>query len=167
MGSRALAQNLNISLDEANILLDKYNNAFKSVRQFLDKMGREAIAKGFTTTLFGRKRFYSVPREETEDFERQLAGIRRAAMNHPFQGSGADMIKLSLIAINKRLENENLNACIVNTIHDEIIVESIKSDSQKVSAIVEEEMVKASQNLMPDILASVDAKIAKNWGEEG
>jgi len=166
MGARALARNLDIEFNSAKDLLDKYNITYKSVREFLDRSGNVAIAKGYTTTLYGRKRYYDVPSEKTPDYERIIAGIKRAAMNHPIQGSGADMIKLALVFVSRALKKLNLNAQIINTIHDEIMVECSKGDSSKVLEIVRKEMVNAGQLILKDIPIKVDAKIVNSWGEK-
>ena len=167
MGPRALASNLDIDFNSAKDLLDKYNVTYKFVREFLDRSANEAIAKGYTTTLYGRKRFYDVPREKTADFDRMLSGIKRAAMNHPIQGTGADMIKLALVAISKKLKQENLKAQIINTIHDEIMIECSKEDSQKALEIAKTEMVNAGKVILEDIPIKVDAQIVDSWGEKG
>jgi len=166
MGARALASNLDIEFNSAKDLLDKYNVTYKFVREFLDRSGNEAIAKGYTTTLYGRKRYYDVPREKTTEYERNIAGIKRAAMNHPIQGSGADMIKLALVSISKALKQANLNAQIINTIHDEIMVECSTSDSLKTLEIVHKEMINAGELILKDIPIKVDSKIVDSWGEK-
>jgi len=167
MGPRALAASLDIDFNSGKDLLDKYNVTYKFVREFLDRSGNEAIAKGYTTTLYGRKRFYDVPREKTADFDRMMAGIKRAAMNHPIQGTGADMIKLALVAISKKLKQENLDAHIINTIHDEIMIECSEKDAEKSLQIAEQEMINAGAVILKDIPIKVEARIVDSWGEKG
>lgn len=165
MGPRALASSLDIDFNQGKDLLDKYNITYKFVREFLDRSGNEAIAKGYTTTLYGRKRFYDVPREKSPDYERMMSGIKRAAMNHPIQGTGADMIKLALVAISKRLKEEGLQAQIINTIHDEIMIECIESDAIKTNEIIQNQMINAGNKILPNIPIKVESRIVDSWGE--
>ncbi|WP_457596180.1 DNA polymerase I [Hydrogenimonas sp.] len=119
MGSRKLAQTLGISTKEAKKIIENYFASFPTVKAFLEQVEAEAKEKGYVQTLLGRRRYF--------DFEHanamQMAAYLREAGNTLFQGSTADLIKLAMLEIRRKIRDEGLDAAMVLQIHDELIFE--------------------------------------------
>ncbi len=154
-----LGQRLNISRTEAKALIDGYFQSYPGVKKFMDlsiEMGRD---NGYVTTMFGRRRYL-------RDINSRNAMLRsnaeRNAINAPIQGSAADIIKVAMINIYKKLEEGNLNAKMILQVHDELIFEVLESDLESLKAMVIEEMESAVKLKVPLI---VDYGTGHNWLE--
>ncbi len=165
MGVNALRTNLGTSREEAQKFYDDYFNTFSTLATYLDDVKKEASRTGFTTTLFGRRRYF-------EGIKSKLPFIRaaaeRMAINAPMQGTQADLAKLAMIEVDKLIEKENLRSDVrlILQIHDELIYE-ISEDkaleiAKRIKHIMESILPKEKSMGVPII---ANASIGSNWGE--
>ena len=159
MGAYGLAAELGISQDEARGYIDDYFLHYKDVKLFIDKTINEAKEKGYVTTLFGRRRHIYEIRSESEQI-RRLG--ERMAINTPVQGTAADIIKIAMINISRRLKECGLRSRMLLQIHDELIFESPDEETGLLNKLVREEMETAANLSVP---VKVDIQIGANWGE--
>ena len=162
-GPAALGVQLGVSTEEAKRLIDQYFKAYSGIQRWLDRAGKEAVRKGFSTTLMGRKRYYAPLDQNDPEYNKKRASIERQGKNSPIQGANADMTKLALIGLNEALQG--YDARVVNTVHDEIVVEAREDQSEAVCQIVEHEMVKAGSQIITLVPVVADAKIADFWSK--
>ncbi len=160
-GPTALAAQLGISEYEANHLIEGYFKTFSQVRLWLEKAAQDAVEKGYSTTLLGRKRYFQIPDSLDPDFKRKISLIRRQGKNSPIQGSNADMIKLALVELHEQLQS--YDACIINCVHDEIVVQAAEEQAEAVREVVEQAMVKAGEYFIKSVPVKVEAKIGDRW----
>ena len=162
-GAASIGAQIGASPEEARVLLDKYFKAYQGVKSWLDQAGREAVRKGYSLTLSGRKRSYPLPDKSDPNYERLLANIERQGKNTPIQGSSADITKISMIGIHDRISKEGLDAQIVLTVHDEVVIEVREDLTDKMKEIVREEMLAGGRNLLKRVKVDVDVKAADFW----
>ncbi len=142
----SLSGDIGTSVSDAKRYIEGYFNEFPRVRAYLDDTVRSAEEKGYTTTLFGRRRY--IPELTASAFPQRAFG-KRVAMNSPIQGSAADIIKIATVRVAKRLKNELPDAHLVMQVHDELIAEARAEDAERVRAILKEEMEKAVSLAVP------------------
>ena len=140
MEAYGLSQRLGSSVDEANEILQSYFAAFPSVRDYMDRTVDEARQKGYTETLFGRRR--RIPELSSPNFNVRQAGERQA-MNAGIQGLAADVFKVALIRIDDRLRSDGSASRLVLQVHDEVILEVPPDEMVDVEAMVRSEMTGA------------------------
>ncbi len=140
MEAYGLSQRLGSSVDEANEILQSYFTAFPSVRDYMDRTVDEARQKGYTETLFGRRR--RIPELSSPNFNVRQAGERQA-MNAGIQGLAADVFKVALIRIDDRLRTDGSASRLVLQVHDEVILEVPPGELADVEAMVRTEMTGA------------------------
>ena len=140
MEAYGLSQRLGSSVDEANEILQSYFTAFPSVRDYMDRTVGEARQKGYTETLFGRRR--RIPELSSPNFNVRQAGERQA-MNAGIQGLAADVFKVALIRIDDRLRTDGSASRLVLQVHDEVILEVPPGELADVEAMVRAEMTGA------------------------
>ena len=155
MESYGLAQRLAIPVDEASVILNAYFKAFPAVKAYMDNSVKEARDRGYTETLFGRRR--PIPELSSPNFRIRQAGERQA-MNAGIQGLAADIFKVALVALDQRLEAEGLSARIVLQVHDEIVVEVPKEEEAAAEAATREAMCGAAQ-------LDVPLEVNVGWGD--
>jgi len=119
-----LAQRLKLTEDAAEDMIKKYFQRYKGIKKYLDRSARQAVVERFSRTVSGRKRYYNLPDYEHPDYKRMKASVEREAKNAPIQGANADTIKEAMIYIVDRLDKSGLDAKLLLTVHDEVIVES-------------------------------------------
>lgn len=154
-----LAQSLRISEKEAAEYINLYFSRYPGVKTFIHKTVEEAQEKGCVYTIMGRKRYTSEINSQNTR-KRKLAA--RIAVNSRIQGSAADLIKLAMLNIYNRLQEEKLPAWIILQIHDELLIEAEKSKIDEVRKILKKEM-ESALNLSVPIVANT--KIGSNWAE--
>ncbi|MBR1814731.1 MAG: DNA polymerase I [Lachnospiraceae bacterium] len=152
-----LSEDLSISRKQATEYIEQYFATYPKVKAFLDKLVSDAKKKGYTETLFGRRR--PMPELKASGFMQRSFG-ERVAMNAPIQGTAADIIKLAMIKVVKRLQEENCRARLILQVHDELILEAPEEEKEKVSAILAEEMQNAAQL---KVRLEVDLHTGKSW----
>lgn len=154
-----LAQALDISRYEAKEIIDAYYNAYPRVREYLDEVVEDARRDGFVETIYGRKRY--IP--EFKSSNKQLQGIgERTAMNHPMQGSAADIIKLAMLEVQKRIEEKSLNSKLLLQVHDELDLSVPNDEIDVVSALLKDVMEGITALKVP---LEIDINWGKNWSE--
>ena len=132
-----LAQRLNIPRDEAKMLIDGYYSTFPQVRDYIDRCISQAREQGYVTTLYGRRRMLP-------DINSRNAVVRgfneRNAINAPIQGTAADVIKLAMVRIYRRFQDEGIQSRMILQVHDELNFDVLPSELERVQRIVIEEM---------------------------
>ncbi len=154
-----LAKTLNISQDEAAQFINGYFDRYPGVEEFLTKILVDCRAKGYVNTVLGRRRAIRGIRPEAG---RQRNLPERTAINTVIQGSAADLIKLAMIAIHRRLRRESLAAKMLLQIHDELIFEVPPDELDAMVRLVADEMSSVRELAVP---LKVDVKIGCNWAE--
>jgi len=153
-----LSSQLGISNQEAKRYIDAYFARFEGVKAYIDRTVAEAKANGYVTTLLGRRR--PIPELRGDPTQRSFG--ERIAMNSPIQGTAADVIKLAMLAVHRRLAAERRAARILLQVHDELILELPEAEVDTVRPIVTEEMERVIELVVP---LKVDIGIGKNWSE--
>lgn len=152
-----LSKNLDISRKEAKEYIDTYFDRFPGVKEFIDEAIREAKDKGYVETLFHRRRY--LPDINSRNFNlRSFA--ERTAMNTPIQGSAADIIKVAMIHMDKRIKEEGLQATMLLQVHDELIFEAPEEELPKLEKLVSEVMESAVELKVP---LKVDSSSGDTW----
>ncbi|MBA3291179.1 MAG: DNA polymerase I, partial [Actinobacteria bacterium] len=159
MGAPGLADRLNIPVPEAQEIMDRYYERFEGVAGFLDQIVRQAHADGFTTTMFGRRRYLP---ELGSGNPRVRAIGERQALNAPIQGSAADIMKLAMIGVDQALREEKLNTTMILTVHDELVFEVPTGEEESARELVEREMVSVADMKVP---LRVEPSFGPNWAE--
>lgn len=154
-----LSQDIGVSRKEADEIIKQYFATYPAIKSFLDGMVSQAKEKGYSETLFGRKR--PVPEIKSSNFMQKSFG-ERIAMNSPIQGTAADIIKIAMIRVAERIRKEKLKSRIVLQVHDELLVETLESEKEEVEKILVEEMQGAVELSIP-LIAEVEE--GSDWYE--
>ena len=152
-----LSEQLGISFKEAKDIINEFYNAFPEVLDLFQKIVADANENGYVETIFGRRRYLSELRESNYQ-KREFA--KRAAMNAPIQGSAADLIKVAMLKVDKKLKEEHLESKIVLQIHDELILKVPLKEKEKVYKLVKEEMEHAVEL---NVGLEVDGGFGRSW----
>ena len=157
MGAHSLSEDLHIPQKEAKAYIDGYFATYPKIGQYFADVVEQASELGYTTTLFGRRRY--IPElKSTKGLEKALG--KRLAMNSPIQGTAADIMKMAMLAVNRELKKEVPEARLVMQVHDELIVEAPKEKAQLTADIVKRAMEGTVSLLVP---LTADAGIGENW----
>ena len=159
MGAPGLADRLNIPVDEAKGIMDSYFEVFEGVAEFLDRVVKQAHADGFTTTMFGRRRYLP---ELGSGNPRVRAIGERQALNAPIQGSAADIMKLAMIEVDRTLVKSGLDTKMILTVHDELVFEVPEDEAGKAPDLIVEAMTGVAEMKVPLV---VDVSQGANWAE--
>ena len=146
MEAYGLAQRLAIGVSEASEILDAYFAAFPRVKKYMDETVEEARKRGYTETLFGRRR--AIPELQNPNFRIRQIGERQA-MNSGIQGLAADIFKVAIVRLDQALEAGGFESRLVLQVHDEVIVEAVKSEHETVETLVRDSMMKAAKLAVP------------------
>lgn len=152
-----LSRDLKIPKKEAKIYIENYFSRYPKVKQYMDDIVAKAKEHGFTTTLLNRRRY--VPEILSRNAIQRGAG-ERIAMNTPIQGSAADIIKIAMIKVYNELKERKLKSKLILQVHDELLVETHKSEIEEVKQIVKKNMEEAMDLLVP---LTVDVSAGSNW----
>jgi DNA polymerase-1 len=152
-----LSQRLSIPRAEAKHLIDGYFTTYPAVREYMEKSISDAKQCGFVTTLFGRRRLLP-------DINSGNAVVRglaeRNAVNAPIQGSAADIMKIAMVRVAQRFEQENLKSKIILQVHDELVVDALKNEQAQVIEILKNEMENAARLAVP---LTVEVGMGASW----
>jgi DNA polymerase-1 len=159
MESYGLAQRLNIPVDEAAEILRAYFDVFPNVKAYMERTVEEARQRGYTETLFGRRR--QIPELSSSNFRIRQAGERQA-MNAGIQGLAADIFKVALVRLDAALESEGLEARLILQVHDEVILEVPPDEHDQAAALTLEAMRGAADLGVP---LEVNLSWGENWAE--
>ena len=152
-----LSQQLDISPSQAQELMDKYFTRFGGIRKYLESVVVQARSKGFTETIFGRKRY--LPDLQSDNrMRREMA--ERMALNAPIQGSAADIMKIAMLAVDKALKDSGLKSRILLQVHDELVLEIAPGEAGEVENLVRAKMGSAYPLKAP---LSVNIGIGPSW----
>jgi DNA polymerase-1 len=154
MEAYGLSQRLGIEVEEAAIILAAYFEAFPNVRAYMDATVAEARTKGYTQTLFGRRR--PIPELSASNYRVRQAGERQA-MNAGIQGLAADIFKVSLVRLDTALEREGLASRLILQVHDEVIVEVPPEERDQATELTVDAMQHAAD-------LSVPLTVNLSWG---
>ena len=157
MGAFSLAGDLGITTGEAKAYIDSYFATYPGVAAYMQSAVESAKESGYATTLYGRRR--SIPELRVANKNTQKFG-ERVAMNSPLQGTAADIIKIAMLRVERRLLAEGLDAHLVMQVHDELIVEAHRSVADRVAAILREEMENAASL---SVKLTVDVAVSDTW----
>lgn len=155
----SLSQDIGVTVAEAKAYMDAYFATFPGVRRYMDAVVEQAEQNGFVETIFHRRR--DLPELSSSNHNLRAFG-QRVALNMPIQGTAADIMKLAMIAVWRRLRKEQPAARLVLQVHDELIVECPEADAQAVAALLEEEMERVVTLSVP---LTAEAHWGKNWLE--
>ena len=154
-----LSQDLKISRKEAAEYIDNYFDSYPKIRQFLDQAVTSAKEQGYSTTYYHRRR--PVPELTSSNFMQRSFG-ERIAMNSPIQGTAADIIKLAMIRVDRRLKKEQLQSRLVLQVHDELLVEAPKEEEAQVREILHQEMMGVTDF---QVSMEIDIQSGSDWYE--
>ncbi len=157
MGPFSLSKDIGTSVAQAKKYISDYLAKYPKVQQFMDDTVDNAMKTGVVTTMFGRKRL--IPELLSSNKMLQAAG-KRIAMNTPVQGTAADLIKIAMINVYRRLKAEQLNAELILQVHDELIIEADISCADRCAELLKEEMLNVCEMKAP---LSVDVHTGDSW----
>ena len=159
IGAFSLSRDINVSVKEADQFIKNYLATFPGVKNYMDETIAHGTEKGYVTTLFGRRR--ALPELASKNHNLRALG-ERMAMNTPIQGTAADVIKLAMVKVWRRLRAERLAAKLILQVHDELIVEAPETEAETVARILKEEMEGAVSYSVP---LTADVGQGKTWLE--
>lgn len=159
ISSFGLSQDLSIGRKEAEGYIKDYFATYPKIKACLDRFVSDAKEKGYSVTVFGRRR--PIPELKSSNFMQRSFG-ERIAMNSPIQGTAADIIKIAMVNVDRRLREENLKSRIVLQVHDELLLEVPEDEVSKATEILECEMANAAHLSVP---MDVSVEKGKNWLE--
>jgi DNA polymerase-1 len=162
MGAYGLAARTDLSVPQAREFIASYFGRFSRVREYLEETKRMAREKGYVETILGRRRYFPELQSRSAAGGNLRRGAERAAVNMPIQGSAADIIKLAMIALQRRLHEQGLAAQLVLQVHDELVLEVREDAIEATRALVVDSMESAYKLRVP---LKVDTAIGKNWME--
>ena len=157
IGAFSLSKDIGVSVGEAKRYIQSYLNNYPRVSEFMDKTVEDAVRNGYVTTIFGRRRY--IPELSAKSKIQQAFG-KRAAMNAPIQGAAADIIKLAMVNVYKRMKKENIKGNLILQVHDELILEVALEDKEKGEKILKEEMENAVKLAVP---LTADVHSGESW----
>ena len=158
-GAHALSRQLKVEYAEAKEFITRYFERFSGIRRYLDSMVEFAREHGYVQTIFGRRRY--IPELRDRSFNIRAFG-ERTATNSPIQGSAADLIKIAMIRIDRRLRTESFESRMLLQVHDELVFEAPPGEVERVQAMVRQEMESAATLSVPLV---VDIGSGANWVE--
>ena len=153
----SLAEDIGVSRYEAKEYIESYLTNYQGVRRYMSQVVIDAREKGFTQTLYGRKRY--IPELKSSNFNIR-SGAERIALNTPIQGTAADLIKLAMIRVDKALRENYPDAKLILQVHDELIVECPEMIAAEVASLVSREMEQVATLSVP---LTAEAKYGKSW----
>jgi len=157
LSAYGLSRQLGIPTGEASALMDDYFARFGAVKEYLDQVVEEARGRGYTETMYGRRRYLPQLRSDRRQL-REMA--ERAALNAPIQGSAADIMKIAMKRVDDALQGAGLKSRMLLQVHDEIILEIWAGEATQVEKLVRENMSQAAQLSVP---LDVNVGVGPNW----
>ncbi|MGI5958630.1 MAG: DNA polymerase I [Massiliimalia sp.] len=159
IGAYSLSQDIHVPIGEAKSYIEEYLHTYHGVRNYMEQIVEDAKANGYVETLYHRRRELNDIYSSNKVVQ---ALAKRIALNTPIQGTAADIIKIAMIRVYRRLREEKLNARLILQVHDELIVEAAEDQADIVAQILKEEMQNAA-HLSVELI--VDVHKGKNWLE--
>ncbi|MCX7921295.1 MAG: DNA polymerase I [Clostridia bacterium] len=159
IGDFSLSKDLGITRKEARRYIDEYLDKYSNVKQYMHDIVEQGKNNGFVTTMFNRRRY--LPELKSSNFNMRSFG-ERIAMNTPIQGSAADIIKIAMVKVYRQLTEQKLKSTLILQVHDELIIETHKDETELVSHILKDSMENAVTLRVP---LSVEVRTGQNWYE--
>lgn len=157
IGAFSLSKDIGVSVAEADKYIKEYLEHYPNVSKYMDETVSFAVQNGYATTIFGRRRYI----QELASSNKMLQAFgKRAAMNAPIQGSAADIIKIAMVRVFKKLKEEKLDARLILQVHDELIVEASEKDSKRAGEILQAEMENA---IKLDVPLTAEVNVGRSW----
>ncbi len=157
IGAFSLAKDIGVSMKEAKAYIDNYLKTYSGVDRYMHRMIDIAKERGYSETLFNRRRY--LPELNSSNHMLRAFG-ERVARNMPIQGTAADIIKIAMVKVDRRLTEEKMKSRLILQVHDELIVEAPEEEAEKALKIVTEEMENACKM---KVQLRADGKIGKTW----
>ena len=162
-GPSSLAKQIGVSPEVGKDYMNKYFRSYPGVKGYLEKVAKEAVKQGWSTTPAGRKRWYIKPDPSDPDYTRKIGHIERQAKNHPIQGTNADAIKYALVFLSDKIKEKNVDASIILTVHDEIVCEVREDQAEDWAKTQSEEMVRAGELFIKKVPVESQPFVADVW----
>ena len=137
IGEYSLSQDIHVSVKEAKQYIANYLEKYSGVREYMERIKEQAKEDGYVKTLMNRIRY--IPELKSSNFNVRAFG-ERVALNTPIQGTAADIIKLAMVRVHKRLAAEKLSSKLILQVHDELIIEAPIEEKERAADILREEM---------------------------
>ncbi len=159
IGAFSLSKDIGVSVAEADGYIKSYLKTYSGVKRYMESTIEQGKELGYVTTLFGRRRYLP----ELKSSNRNLRAFgERVAMNAPVQGTAADIIKIAMIRVYNRLREEGLRAKLILQVHDELLIEAPKEESERVAELLKQEMGQAATLSVP---MEVEVGVGTTWQE--
>lgn len=155
-----LAKALNISIYDAENFINRYFATYPNVKKYMEDIVQKVSEQGYVETMFGRKRYLSGELNSSNGMVRDFA--KRAAINHPMQGTAADLIKLAMVDLDRKMYANNLKSKLIMQVHDELVLEVYKDELEIVQKLVREAM-ELNQPLSVPLI--IDISVGETWQE--
>ena len=155
----SLSQDIGVTVAEAKEYMERYFSTYRGVRQYMTDVVEQARERGYVETLWHRRR--ALPELRSSNFNTRSFG-ERVALNMPIQGTAADIIKLAMVRVHRRLKAEGLQARLIMQVHDELIVECPEAEQERVKELLTEEMEQVVSLAVP---LRTEAHAGFNWLE--
>ena len=155
----SLAQDIGVTPNEAKEYMDAYLSKYHGVREYMKSVVEQAREQGYVATLYGRRR--ALPELKSSNFNTRSFG-ERVALNMPIQGTAADVIKLAMVNVHRRLRDEGLEARLILQVHDELIAECPESEAERVRELIKQEMESAADF---SVTLAAQAGAGKSWAQ--
>jgi DNA polymerase-1 len=155
----SLSQDIGVTVAEARDYMERYFDTYQGVRQYMTDVVEQAKERGYVETLWHRRR--ALPELKSSNFNLRAFG-ERVALNMPIQGTAADIIKLAMVRVYRRLKDEGLAARLIMQVHDELIVECPEAEQETVQRLLTEEMERVVSLAVP---LRAEAHAGRNWLE--
>jgi DNA polymerase-1 len=152
-----LAQRTGVSRADARKIIDNYFETYKGIRAYMDRIPEEAREKGYTTSLFGRRRYFPGIKDRNYTVRSRA---EREAINMPIQGTASDIVKIAMIKVANALKSEKLETKMIMQIHDELLFEAPESEIDKAKELIKREMESAAELDVPLV---VEIGVGENW----
>lgn len=159
IGAFSLSQDIGVSVAEADLYIKEYLKTYSGVKKYMEEIVAFGQDKGYVETMFHRRRY--LPELSASNKNLQAFG-KRVAMNTPIQGTAADIIKIAMVKVARRLEKEKLDARLILQVHDELIIEAAQQDVEAARILLQQEMEGAAQLKVP---LRADCNVGVSWYE--
>lgn len=159
MSDFGLAKKLGVSRKEAANYIAMYFGRYPDVKKFMEETIENARRDGFVATMFGRKR--EIPALKSDNFNRRTEA-ERMAMNTPIQGTAADIIKIAMTTVHRRLKEAQTKSRLLLQVHDELVLETVSGETEQITAILKDAMENAAKLAVP---LTANISVGKNWAE--
>lgn len=159
MSEFRLSKDIGMSISEARDFINKYFETYPEVKTYMDEVVETCKKQGYVSTLLNRKRYIPIINDKNFMVRQQA---QRYAMNTPIQGTGADILKLAMIEVDKALKEKNLKSQMILQVHDELIFDVFEDELEEVMSLVKEKMENC---IKMDVPLIVEGNYAKNWCE--